>query len=332
MLGLACLPATGNDSLALLDNEPPYLLHERGVSMAMKPGHTALNTYPASGGNRIRNQLRFWAGLMPDVSPRRLRKPQQAATTYSLAWPIVFCRLIRNIECQRGRLSWHRLERWLQSNCFDRTQDDVEAVLADVSRRAGESIHNLHAHAPGHLLAGIVDRGCVSEAPRVLRSPAADPGIYTAVNGAWLRSRAHQSRRLERSQIVPKTALASQPESLHSWSGPYATEVATAPYQPSAKTEPHCGRHMVATGGSTTVSSDLWGGYVHPGGVKALRSVAAERMRQYAVTSCPRVNPERSSQDLLCHVYGHDRWDVKRSRSRNSRQPAAPIVEAIPLR
>jgi hypothetical protein len=62
---------------------------------------------------------------------------------YAIVWPLVFARLTRKIELDRGHhvcaSSVHRLE----PDCHDRFQDDVEAVLDDLIHNAREPIANL---------------------------------------------------------------------------------------------------------------------------------------------------------------------------------------------
>jgi hypothetical protein len=77
---------------------------------------------------------------------------------YDIAWPIVFERLTTRIEYRRGHARCARSVRHLEPECFDRFQDDVEAVLDDLFRNAKVPIHNLEGWIAKRINAATVDR------------------------------------------------------------------------------------------------------------------------------------------------------------------------------
>jgi hypothetical protein len=62
---------------------------------------------------------------------------------YEIVWPIVFDGLTRRIEYGRGHHRCTRGVEYLESDCLDRFEDDVEAVVDYVFRNAKVAIHNL---------------------------------------------------------------------------------------------------------------------------------------------------------------------------------------------
>ncbi len=77
--------------------------------------------------------------------------------TYHIAWPVVFNRLTHGMELRRGHATCARSVRHLADDCLDRFEDDVEAVVDDVERRADRPIANLEAWIASRLTAATVD-------------------------------------------------------------------------------------------------------------------------------------------------------------------------------
>ena len=97
------------------------------------------------------------AGLIARVAADPVGRPALAADLYALAWPIVFERLTRRIELSRGHPVCARSVRSLSSDCLDRFQDDVAAVVDYVLRHAHTPIYNLEAWIASRLTAATVD-------------------------------------------------------------------------------------------------------------------------------------------------------------------------------
>lgn len=86
--------------------------------------------------------------------PHRLRL---TGATYSIAWPIVYRRLTQKIELRRGHVSCAASVSHLADECLDRFENDVEAVVDDVTRRASTRIENLEGWIASRLLPATVD-------------------------------------------------------------------------------------------------------------------------------------------------------------------------------
>jgi hypothetical protein len=79
------------------------------------------------------------------------------AAVYEVAWPLVFSRLTRRLELRRGHVACAVSFQNLAADCFDRFQDDLEAVVGDVLRQANKPIDNLEAWICSRLTAATVD-------------------------------------------------------------------------------------------------------------------------------------------------------------------------------
>lgn len=77
--------------------------------------------------------------------------------TYSIVWPVVYRGLTRKIEMRRGHLTCATSISRLAADCLDRFQNDVEAVVDDVIRRAGSRIENLEGWIVSRLVPATVD-------------------------------------------------------------------------------------------------------------------------------------------------------------------------------
>ncbi|HEU5333578.1 MAG TPA: hypothetical protein VFU73_12445 [Actinocrinis sp.] len=105
------------------------------------------------------------------------------ADLYELAWPVVFHRLTRAVEAARGHHACARSVASLASDCLDRFQDDVAAVVEYTLRHANVPIHNLEAWITSRLTAATVDghrrergRRGAPQRPRVPKWLAAELG------------------------------------------------------------------------------------------------------------------------------------------------------------
>ncbi|MEU9511751.1 hypothetical protein [Micromonospora sp. NPDC048169] len=108
--------------------------------------------------------------------------------TYSIAWPVVYRRLTRRIEMRRGHVGCAASVTRLSDECLDRFENDVEAVVDDVTRRASTRIENLEGWIVGRLVPATVDghrrrRGAYG----ALQRPRVPSWLATELNGdAWL--------------------------------------------------------------------------------------------------------------------------------------------------
>ena len=80
-----------------------------------------------------------------------------SGAAYDVAWPIVFSRLTRRFEQQRGHTACAAGVDHLADECLDRFHDDVEAVVQDVLAHARHPVHHLEGWIAGRLNAATVD-------------------------------------------------------------------------------------------------------------------------------------------------------------------------------
>ncbi|MDX5460295.1 hypothetical protein ACGFI5_04255 [Micromonospora tulbaghiae] len=85
------------------------------------------------------------------------RRSQLTGATYSIAWPVVYQRLTRKIELRRGHVNCAASVRHLAAECLDRFENDVEAVVDDVARKASARIENLEGWIASRLIPATVD-------------------------------------------------------------------------------------------------------------------------------------------------------------------------------
>jgi hypothetical protein len=80
--------------------------------------------------------------------------PERSAlvgAAYAVVWPIVFARLTRRFEQQRGHTTCTRGVGYLLDECLDRFHDDVEAVVDDLLTHARKPIVQLEAWVSARL-------------------------------------------------------------------------------------------------------------------------------------------------------------------------------------
>ncbi|MDP9793142.1 hypothetical protein J2S43_001654 [Catenuloplanes nepalensis] len=77
--------------------------------------------------------------------------------TYAIVWPVVYGRLTRRIELRRGHVTCAASVSRLTDDCLDRFENDVEAVVEDVTHRAGSRIDNLEGWIASRLVPATVD-------------------------------------------------------------------------------------------------------------------------------------------------------------------------------
>ncbi|MFF5082400.1 hypothetical protein ACFY36_35585 [Actinoplanes sp. NPDC000266] len=117
--------------------------------------------------------------------PDRLRL---TGATYAIAWPVVYRRLTQKIELGRGHAGCASSVSRLAADCLDRFENDVEAVVEDVTRRASTPIENLEGWIASRLVPATVDghrrrRG----ANGALQRPRVPAWLATELGGdAWL--------------------------------------------------------------------------------------------------------------------------------------------------
>ncbi|MEV0005823.1 hypothetical protein AB0H28_26560 [Micromonospora sp. NPDC050980] len=108
--------------------------------------------------------------------------------TYSIAWPVVYRRLTQRLELRRGHAGCAASVTRLRDECLDRFENDVEAVVDDVPRRASTRIENLEGWIVGRLVPATVDghrrrRGAYG----ALQRPRVPTWLAAELNGdAWL--------------------------------------------------------------------------------------------------------------------------------------------------
>ncbi|WP_305783932.1 hypothetical protein [Symbioplanes lichenis] len=126
--------------------------------------HGMYASRPAVGEARVR-LVATGAGRLRELAARgelaaRAQGAGRAGLTgpaYDLAWPIVFSRLTRRFELQRGHAACAAGVAHLTDECLDRFHDDVEAVVEDLLTHADRPIANLDAWVASRLNAATVD-------------------------------------------------------------------------------------------------------------------------------------------------------------------------------
>jgi hypothetical protein len=99
-----------------------------------------------------RGELARWAAGATESERRRL-----TGAVYEIALPLVFNGLTRRLELQRGHAGCAASLRGMTDDCFDRFEDDLEAVVSDVLNRATVPVENLDAWIRSRLNAATVD-------------------------------------------------------------------------------------------------------------------------------------------------------------------------------
>jgi hypothetical protein len=99
-----------------------------------------------------RGELARWAAGASENERRKL-----TGAVYEIAWPLVFTGLTRRLEMQRGHRRCAASLHGLTDECFDRFQDDLEAVVVDVLQRATIPVDSLDAWIRSRLNAATVD-------------------------------------------------------------------------------------------------------------------------------------------------------------------------------
>lgn len=116
--------------------------------------------YPESG-REAAQQVRALArlGLLSSSlaaeergGPRRLVR-----AVYELVWPIVFRKITKMVELNRGHIGCARSVTMLEEDCLDRFHDDVAAVLDLVRRRATCRIDDLEGWVAGAARSATID-------------------------------------------------------------------------------------------------------------------------------------------------------------------------------
>ncbi|WBB80610.1 hypothetical protein O7606_04255 [Micromonospora sp. WMMD882] len=142
----------------------------------------------ASAADLVRELARrgVLADRMRDTSDAERQRLHGGA--YQIVWPVVFQRLTRRVELARGHRSCARALDRLEPECLDRFQDDVEAVLDDLSRNARTPIVNLEGWVGSRLTAATVDGHRRRRGERgALQRPRLPGWLVTALDGdPWL--------------------------------------------------------------------------------------------------------------------------------------------------
>jgi len=98
-------------------------------------------------------------GRLADTAASAAPAERTALTgaAYDVVWPIVFARLTRRMELNRGHTACAAGVERLADECLDRFHDDVEAVVEDLLTHARQPILNLEGWIAGRLNAATVD-------------------------------------------------------------------------------------------------------------------------------------------------------------------------------
>lgn len=130
-----------------------------------------------------RGELARWAAGASEPERREL-----TGAVYEIAWPLVFTGLTRRLEMQRGHSACVASFRHMTDDCFDRFQDDLEAVVVDVLQRASVPVENLDAWIRSRLNAATVDAHRRRRGERgALQRPRLPGWLRTALgNDRWL--------------------------------------------------------------------------------------------------------------------------------------------------
>jgi hypothetical protein len=99
-----------------------------------------------------RGELARWAADATESERRRL-----TGAVYEIALPVVFNGLTRRLELQRGHTGCAAALHAMNDDCFDRFEDDLEAVVSDVLARASVPVENLDAWIRSRINAATVD-------------------------------------------------------------------------------------------------------------------------------------------------------------------------------
>lgn len=99
-----------------------------------------------------RGELARWAAGATASERREL-----TGAVYEIAWPLVYGGLTRRLEINRGHPACAASLRTMADDCFDRFEDDLEAVVVDVLQRATVPVENLDAWIRSRLNAATVD-------------------------------------------------------------------------------------------------------------------------------------------------------------------------------
>lgn len=99
-----------------------------------------------------RGDLARFAANSTQTQHRRL-----TGSVYEIAWPLVFGRLTRRLELKRGHTRCAASFTTMTDDCFDRFQDDLEAVVNDVLAHASIPVDSLEAWICSRMNAATVD-------------------------------------------------------------------------------------------------------------------------------------------------------------------------------
>jgi hypothetical protein len=143
-------------------------LESNQVSAARRPPNSPPGNLYGSRSARVRADGRGGAERLRRLaSEGRLAQEADSAlgydrleltgAAYDLVWPLVFSRLTRRFEQQRGHAACAAGVANLADECLDRFHDDVEAVVEDLLTHARQPIQNLEAWVSARLGAATVN-------------------------------------------------------------------------------------------------------------------------------------------------------------------------------
>ncbi|GAA0476009.1 hypothetical protein Ade02nite_42300 [Paractinoplanes deccanensis] len=116
-----------------------------------------LGTTQTDGVDEVRDLARrglLAATIAGTSGPDRLRL---TGATYSIVWPVGYQRLTQKFELRRGHVACATSVSRLADECLDRFENDVEAVVDDVARKASTRIDNLEGWIASRLVPATVD-------------------------------------------------------------------------------------------------------------------------------------------------------------------------------
>lgn len=130
-----------------------------GTPPNARPGDTGFRADAETAADAAADHVRTLArdGTLAAAAARAAARPTVSRGVYTLAWPIVFSRMTRQIELRHGHARCAQAVQRLAPECLDRFHDDVEAVVEDTLRHADKPIRNLDAWIATRLTAATVN-------------------------------------------------------------------------------------------------------------------------------------------------------------------------------
>lgn len=116
-----------------------------------------LGSTHTDGVDEVRELARHGLLATTIASASGPRRSRLTGATYSIVWPVVYRRLTQRIELRRGHVGCAMSVSQLTADCLDRFENDVEAVVDDVARKASIRIENLEGWIASRLVPATID-------------------------------------------------------------------------------------------------------------------------------------------------------------------------------